>query len=170
MEEKTLMEWANLSMVLAEYGDLLVQNYKYNLTEENAVASGKLRDSVTYTMRIDDNFIEIGLNLQDYWKWIESGRPPTSQSGNGELRRAILNWIKVKPIVPRPYNGKLPTEEQLAYLISRKIHREGYKGRGILKRSVDEINVMMMDDIKNAIIEDIKADIDEVLILLLNKR
>lgn len=163
------MEWRNLSMVLADYGDKLVQEYKNNLTESNAVASGKLRDTVTYTMKIDDNFIEIGLNLQDYWKWIESGRPPTTQSGNGELRRAILNWIKVKPIMPRPYNGKLPTEEQLAYLISRKIHREGYKGKGLLRQSVDDVNQQMMNDIKAAIIEDVKAEMDEVLILLLNK-
>ena len=36
--------------------------------------------------------------------------------------------MQIKPVIPRPYNGRIPSEKSLAFLISRKIAREGTKG------------------------------------------
>ena len=54
------------------------------------------------------------------------GRKPTSGGGGGvkSLYSMILDWIKVKGITPD--NPKM-TNNTLAYLISRKIHKEGIK-------------------------------------------
>lgn len=164
------MEWRHLTETLIRYGDMLVNTYRNKLSTEGINASGKLSNSVKFELKLGDTTLEVGLWLEDYYKWIEQGRPRTTHSGNGELRRAILNWIKVKPVVPRPYNGKLPAEEQLAYLISRKIHREGYRGRNVLHKSVEEVNNAMLLDIKYAIVEDLREDMNEVLVMLQNMK
>ena len=157
--------WEHLTEVLIKYAELLVNTYKSKLDSEGITASGKLRDSVHYQVQFGDTSIEVGLMLLDYYRWVEGGRLPTMKGGNGELRENIKEWIKVKPIIPRPYNGKLPSEEQLAYLISRKIHKFGYDGRQPLKRSIEEVNDQMLIEIKYAILEDLKADINKQLIL-----
>ena len=55
------------------------------------------------------------------------GRKPTSGGGGGggkSLYSMILDWVKVKGITPD--NPKM-TDNTLAYLISRKIHKQGIK-------------------------------------------
>ena len=53
------------------------------------------------------------------------GRKPTSGGGGGRsLYSIILDWIKVKGITPDDHKMSVNT---LAYLISRKIHKQGIK-------------------------------------------
>jgi hypothetical protein len=158
------MEFTHLEKVLMEYGERVKASYQKNLDDEGVNATGNLRNSVSVVVEKDEKSIEVALNLNEYWKWIEGGRPPTQNNGNGELRRAILDWIRVKPVIPTPFNGKLPTEPQLAYLISRKIHTLGYEGKGLLKKSQDENEDFLMN-VELALLEDIEKSIEEVLVL-----
>lgn len=158
------MEFTHLEEVLREYAERVKTTYQGYLDSEGVNASGSLRDSISIGVDVDGHKYDVFLNLNKYWKWIEGGRGKTQNNGDGELRRAILDWIRVKPIIPKPFNGKLPTEEQLAYLISRKIHNEGYEGKGLLKKSQDE-NEEFLLNIQYAMLEDIEKDINEVLIL-----
>ena len=54
------------------------------------------------------------------------GRKPTSVGGGGEksLYSMIFDWIKVKGITP---DDPKMSDNTLAYLISRKIHKQGIK-------------------------------------------
>jgi hypothetical protein len=52
---------------------------------------------------------------------LEYGRKPSSPTGNGSLKGIILKWINAKGIIPKDKISK----ETLAFLIARKIHREG---------------------------------------------
>lgn len=158
------MEFTHLEKVLQEYGERVKTTYQGKLDSEGVNATGSLKNSISVIVEKDETTIEVSLNLNHYWKWIEGGRPPTQNNGNGELRRAILDWIRVKPVLPTPFNGKLPTEEQLAYLISRKIHTLGYEGKGLLKESQDENEEFLMN-VELALLEDVGKDIEEVLVL-----
>lgn len=155
----------NLIECLEYWGERIAAEYKDTLQREGINASHKLSDSVKcLPVDVNGNIYEVSLQLEEYWKAIEDGRAPTKNSGNGELRRAILEWIRVKPVIPRPMeNGKLPTEEQLAFLISRKIHREGYKGRQPLQRTIDELRDDILADIKEAVEKDLS---EEVIVML----
>lgn len=153
--EEQLIKYDHLKEVLERYAIALRNEYKQNLKNNDRVASGNLLNTVEYEVKDKNGTYTVSLKLQDYWKWIESGRPPTTGGGNGDLRAAILKWIEVKPVLPRPdKNGKLPTNPQLAYLISRKIHMEGYEGTHDLRKATDDTWDRFVYEIYEAIDKD----------------
>lgn len=153
-------EFPNLTRVLNEYAQGLVENYKAALGAESINASGELANSVKYI--IDDKVkgrFEVKLELLEYWKYVEYGR----KAGKMPPISAIKQWIEVKPIIPRPNkNGKLPTINQLAYLISRKIGIEGIKGRGVLGERIENANRVFWEDIEDAILKDLGIQLDTI--------
>lgn len=153
----------HLADTLQLWGEIVAEEYKNKLQGEDINASGKLSNSVKTVFAVNGNSYEVSLSLEDYWKQVEYGRQPTKNDGNGELRRNILEWIRVKPVIPTPFNGKLPTEEQLAYLISRKIHMYGYEGKQPLKRTIDELKVEIHRDIEEALSKDLSTDVLNIL-------
>lgn len=153
----------HLADTLQLWGEIVAEEYKNTLYFEGIEASGKLSNSVKSLFSINGNTYEVSLSLESYWKQVEEGRGPTKGSGNGELRRNILEWIRVKPVLPTPYNGKLPTEEQLAYLISRKIHKVGYEGKQPLKKTIDKLRDDIYKDIEDALSKDLSTDVLNIL-------
>lgn len=153
----------HLADTLQLWGEIVAEEYKNKLQGEDINASGKLSNSVKTVFAVNGNNYEVSLSLEDYWKQVEYGRQPTKNDGNGELRRNILEWIRVKPVIPTPFNGKLPTEEQLAYLISRKIHIYGYEGKQPLKRTIEELKVEIHRDIEEALSKDLSTDVLNIL-------
>lgn len=131
----------------------LLDAYKRNIEQADAVAHGDLRAAATYendsfTLRWKGETLALVLRLPEHWRWIEQGRPPTVNSEGGVLYDAILEWINVKHIVPRPDRyGKVPSVSSLAYLITRKIHRRGYfdpnhQGKHLLQGAIDRVDLI----------------------------
>ena len=115
------------------------QAYKQSLVADNKVASGSLTKNIKSRVKYDGKWLEIILSLEDYWKYVEYGRKP----GKFPPIDKIRNWIIIKPILPRPLsNGKLPTTNQLAYLISRKIATKGIKPTYALKDSITKFGLV----------------------------
>lgn len=148
----------NLTKVLNDFGRFLVEEYKDNLILNNKNASDELYNSVKYIVDTKTKGrIEVNLSLLDYWKYIEQGRKP----GKWPPISAIERWIEVKPVIPRPLsNGKLPTTQQLTYLISRKIGLEGIAPQPLLKQSVDSVMNSMLEFIEEAITKDLENEIN----------
>ena len=139
----------NVMDVLNDFGKFLV--------EENDVnASDELYNSITYKVEQGRNTFEVKLELADYWKYVENGR----KAGKWPPISAIQKWIEIKPVLPRPMdNGKLPTTQQLAFLIARKIGLEGIKPRPLLQQSVDEVWRVFEEYIAEAFAKDLEKEI-----------
>lgn len=155
METSTLSEFPRVYEVLERYAEEFIEQYRLNLVESGRPASGRLADSLTYKVDMGANVYAVDISLLDYWKYIESGTrphwPPVS---------AIREWIKVKPVIPRPMaNGKLPTESQLAFLIGRKISRVGTEGINDFERANQEIFSRMEMSIAEAVTEDLQRQV-----------
>ena len=155
MESTTLSEFPKVAEVLERYGREFIEQYKINLVQSGRPASGRLAESLNYQVSIGTNVYAVDISLLDYWKYIESGTrphwPPVS---------AIREWIKVKPVIPRPMaNGKLPTESQLAFLIGRKISRVGTEGINDFERANQEIFSRMERSIAEAVTEDLQRQV-----------
>ena len=111
----------------------IAQAYKDLIAETGTNASGKLSNFKTECV-MSGSFFEVYFNLQDYWKYVENGR----KAGKFPPVNAIKDWIQIKPVVPRAINGRVPTTDQLAYLISRKIATKGIEPKKLLKRSLED--------------------------------
>lgn len=150
------MEFKNTISVLNDFGKFLVEEYKDNLISNNVNASDTLYNSVTYMVKNGNNIFEVQLSLEDYWKYVENGRKP----GKWPPISAIEKWIEIKPVIPRPMkNGKLPTTQQLAFLIARKIGLEGIQPRPLLQQSVEEVWDVMKEFLEEALAKDVENEI-----------
>ena len=158
MEENTLNEFPKVAEVLERYGKEFIELYKLNLVQSGRPASGKLAESLSYHVNLGTNVYAVDISLLEYWKYIESGTrphfPPVS---------AIRDWIRVKPVIPRPFeNGKLPTESQLAFLIARKISRVGTEGINDFQRANDEVFARMEMSLAEAVTEDLQRQVSVI--------
>lgn len=150
--------WENLSRVLEEYAIEVRNLYQDILITEDKIASGELLNNVEYIIEKDDRQIEVSLKLEDYWKYVEYGREP----GKFPPPDKIMEWIKVKPVLPRQKNGKLPTPQQLSFLIGRKISEEEIEATNALQHTIREINYQFEERIEQAIIADVGNMLDTI--------
>ena len=155
-----LMNLEELQKVLQDYAKEATEIYKYQISLGGKNASRKLTDTITSRVNVGESSYEVVLNLQEYWKYIEGGRPPGKFPPVG----AILNWISVKPIIPRPDgNGKIPTPNQLAFLIGRKIMEEGIKPFPALQTTKEELDKIYHEKLSAALGHDVSNYIRKVI-------
>ena len=139
----------HLRETLEAYAQALLAAYRDNLLPHNA--GGDLITTASARVEQPDGSTWLVVfNLQEYWKYIEDGtRPHWPPPG------ALIPWIRVKPILPRPDSrGRLPTEKQLDFLIRRKISRVGTEGSHDLERAEDQLRAEWLPKIQRAIIQD----------------
>lgn len=137
------MEDDILLHILQQYGNLIIDSYRRKLNEGGSNATGLLGNSLSTTVNAEDGIYEVLLNIQEYWKYLEYGRLP----GSFPNIDAIRKWIQVKPVLPTPdRNGKIPTIEQLTFLISRKIAEKGIEPRYYLNNTLDEIDLTPLEE------------------------
>lgn len=169
MAENTL-RFDNLIKVLEEYGKEAETLYKAKITEGRPPygtknASGELLNSVRWGMRVNGRTYEVTLSLAEYWKYVEGGAQGRETSPFGAVYpahwppvSAIREWIDIKPVIPRPgRNGRIPTKDQLAFLISRNIARHGIEPFPALSRTVEELNAKYSERIAEAVSRDVAA-------------
>lgn len=155
-----MIEFRNVRNVLNDFGKLLVDEYKDNLTENDVNASYKLYNSVSYVVENGDSSFEVKLSLEDHWKDVENGRKP----GKFPSLKAIEKWIEIKPVLPRPMsNGKLPTVQQLAYLIARKIELKGIEPKPLLHASLNDVWESMQEYIEEALAKDVEEEWEKII-------
>ena len=133
--------------------DKLAKDYKKEIVNANAVAKGKLAN-FSYDLVMRDDGLTLFFDLPDYWYYIENGRQPTKNPGDGSVLQRIRQWISDKGISPiRGADGKVPTLDSLAYAITNKIHKVGYfdidsehsKGKHLLRNTLEN-NAKVIDD------------------------
>lgn len=160
METNALIDFPRLAAVLAEYGTEVCERYRAELDARGKNASGVLSQTVRSLVQRQGTMYAVDLSLADYWKYVEYGRRP----GKFPPPDKILEWIRVKPVLPRPLaNGKLPTDKQLAYLIGRKIAREGIAPTPALEAATDDVDARFTQRIAEALSADLAAAVDGVL-------
>ena len=109
MEDKK-MTFDNLQKALDSFINDFINSYKSLLIRDDKKASGNLISSLKpVSIQFKNNKYEADISIASYWKYVEYGRRP----GRFPPINKILDWIKIKPVIPRPMNGlKPPTEPQ----------------------------------------------------------
>lgn len=168
-----LINFDELNAILAEYARAAEEMYKYQLSLGNKTASRKLMDTIKSNVVVGENAYEVTLTLQHYWKYIEGGRKGTESSPPGAKYKAafppvkaILDWILVKPVLPRPSaDGKMEKlrPKSLAYLIGRKIEEEGIEPHPALKTTQEELMKMYRERLSAALGHDVENYIRKLI-------
>ena len=102
---------------LEDFDKKLISDLKKSLDAAGTTASGKTKESI-YSVQVPGSYKLWG---RPFIFGLEYGRKKTTGGGNGSLKGIILKWINDKGIIPRDNISK----NTLAFLIARKIHREG---------------------------------------------
>lgn len=152
-----LIDLPHVQAVMEEMAIAIRNEYQDNLIRNDRIASGDLLNNIEYEITRGDFTYTIYVKMKDYWYYVENGR----KAGKWPPIDNILNWIKIKPVLPRPNaEGKLPTPQQLAFLIARKIGEEGTEGTQDLRKATDTI----WDTFEDRLYEAIDADVDAAFI------
>ena len=105
--------------ILQEEGDAVVMSLRNSLAANKVNASGRLSNSI----RADVNKAgdRLTVSALAYIFTAEDGRAPTKNPGPGVLRPRIREWLDQKGVPAWP--GM--TRDAQAFVIARKIHKEG---------------------------------------------
>ena len=160
-----LINFDELNAVLADYAKEAEEIYKYQISLGGKNASRNLVNTIKSNVVVGENAYEVTLTLQEYWKYIEGGRKGKTSSPPGAKYKAafppvdaILNWILVKPVLPRPSaDGKMEKlrPKSLAYLIGRKIEQEGIEPHPALKTTKEELDKIYHERLSAALGHDV---------------
>lgn len=147
-----LEEFKNVRGVLIDWIDKVAELYKNNVP----VASGSFKNSISGEVIVNGSSYLAVLNLSEVWKYIEEGRRP----GTFPPVNAIKEWITIKAITPKPFtlpNGKsrIPTTNQLSYLIGRKIKEKGIEPKPILKKTIDDLKPELFDNLSKSLTDEV---------------
>jgi hypothetical protein len=131
----------------------LLADYKEALMPHRV--SGNLLNSLTMNVIQDGSKFEIRLEGPEYGIFLENGTrphfPPVDK---------ILEWVRIKPVLPRAdAKGKLPSQEQLAFLIARKISQVGTEGTHLFDKTIEEHNYV--ERLALAIAQELTKEFDE---------
>lgn len=158
---------SNVSTALRSVGGLIVTRLRQGMEENNSDASGDLGASIGLNIKNTQKGIDLNIEMLDYWGAVDKGRkagkrPPTSK---------ILEWLSIQNVRDKIRFGQSDAAftdseaQSLAFLISRKIGREGTKGTNFAT-NVFESSLIKNDlpkVIEDAVFEDANALIDELI-------
>lgn len=151
MAARIEMTFEGLNEALNEYVEEVRYLYRNRLILDDKYATGKLIQNIKTYVKNKGMGYEVGLYLEDYWKYVEEGRKP----GKFPPVDKILDWIKIKPVLAdKDRNGRVPTPKQLAFLIGRKIAEEGIDAGHQLKETVQQVNARWLPRLQEALQKD----------------
>ena len=165
--------------LLTEFGKQLVIDTQKSLKSKQRDSSlnSRLSTSIKPQTTYESGKIVFKLTMNDYWDAVNSGRDPTSKGGDGALRRNLIRWIKTRKLkveiskrkeekaktlknkkVKKSYKKQTYDQavENLAFVIARKIHKEGYEGNNFFD---EVINDGRIEKLQSEITELVKDDI-----------
>lgn len=145
--------YPNIVTAMTAIGKEFLGEYRTELLARSLSQSAALADSMFPQIIADHHALHLAIGLAGYWYYVEYGRRPGKQPPID----AMEAWINKTGMVPYPdENGKTPSVRSLAFLIARKIGREGTKGKGIIHDIVERNQAKWIDRIRRAA----SADVD----------
>jgi len=159
--------FSGIENALNEFGVKLKDDLQKSLRSKGVTFGGqdsKLSEAIRVNLNPNPNGITFQLLMPEYGFVVDKGRGSSKSSNGGKVKSNVLDWVKRKGIVgkfakenlqarlkqqakaknPRKTLKQLPFEKaakQLSFLISRKIHRKGYKGNNFYSEVIDKLDI-----------------------------
>lgn len=148
---------SNLENTLIKFAEEFELLLKSEIIAADMITSGQLHNTLEVSsLYINNQEWKVILRAQDYVNIIEDGR----KAGKFPPKQSILEWITMKGILPRADElGNDISNEQLAFLIGRKISQRGIPGKKLISITLNELLVKFRPLIGEAILKDVELGI-----------
>ena len=143
------LDFEATEVVIKQYGVKAISEIIAKLKKYNKSASGRLINSLTYSIVDTVEGILAQIKGEDYFEYIESGRKP----GRIPPITPLLKWVRLKGL-----------PEASAYAIAKKIGKFGIKPRPILSEVIEENKFAEGTELEEALSTDIENYIEENII------
>ena len=158
---------SSLSTALRKVGGLTVQRLRQGMTENNSDASGELGKSIGFGIKKTTKGLDLNIRMLDYWEHVDQGRKP----GKPAPVSKIEEWLSIQNVRDKIRFGQSDAAfgeselKSLAYVISRKIGREGTKGTDFATDVFESklIQKELPAIVADAVFEDANLVIDELI-------
>jgi len=127
-------------------------------------ASGRLKESIEAIAKETDKGFSFNIMANDYAINVDQGR------GQGKYPNIdnLIEWIKAKPIRIRDSKGRFVSSSdyqvrKLAYVISRKVAREGIKPTNFISDAIED-SMVKLNKLAEAVGQDVLLNVDDILI------
>jgi hypothetical protein len=171
--------------LLNEFGLNLVNDLRKSLKskQRDKALISNLDRSINPSTKFSNGSLFFTLEMNDYWDAVNSGRGPTTKSGDGSLRKNLIRWIKTRKLkievskrkqakastlknkkVKKTYKKQTFDEavEAASYAIAKKIHKEGYEGNHFYDEVIKDGRIdKLKEDIAKLINTEIIVDIQQ---------
>ena len=152
---KNKMELERTNKVLEDFGNDFVELVLQVIEDKDGIASGEMYDTLGWRIEETEEGLTLFLTHTDYFPYWNDGTEP-----HWPPQAPIVKWVEDKGIEGRPmrvvrqwkwttkdgvehHNGKevtiLPTVQQIAFLVRRKISIEGTEPRGAFEYAYEHL-------------------------------
>jgi hypothetical protein len=162
------MAFTNTSAALRQTGGLIVQRLSQGLQQDNSIASGELDKSINFNIKSTQKKIVLDITMLDYWGAVDGGR----KAGKQPPIDKILEWLSypnVRDKIRFGQNDSAFSESEknsLAFLIARKIGRQGTKGNNFATNVFT--SSLITNELPEVILNAVAEDADLILADLLD--
>lgn len=153
------METKDRKSTLAELEKRLKEITIDQLFSKGINATGNLARNLFYGDTIADGKTAVYIEMEDYGFAIEDGRGGAKRKGTTSWKPQVINWMRAKGIRPK----KGVTMEQAAYLIYRKINKQGFRANPFIEPALAAFSAQFANEYADATANDIELDLEKVL-------
>ncbi len=134
-----------------------VEALKQAISNKGIKASGDLQNSL-HVQKLNESadLLNVAIVGNRYGEAVTLGRGPTVNSGPGAVKKNIRKWIDQKGLTPKDGISK----DAMAFLIARKIHKEGFKAQPFVKEATEPLEPEFTRLLNEAIRQDIIIDLN----------
>ena len=139
-------DYEKTQKALSKFGkDVVIRAATLLQTRKRGYDTGKLFKSLDSDLQVAANSISLKFKMEEYGLAIDQGRGKSGSGGSGALFPKILAWVKRKGLRPRDSKGKFKAwknkenqQRGIAFAVTRKIHRFGYKGNNFFTDAFEQ--------------------------------
>lgn len=133
-----------LNPALNELGRQIVLSMQNTLQQKGINATGNLSRSIKYQVVGSGDDLQLQISFDEYGDYIDSGRKGATRGGPRQSwAEKIIPWARAKGISPR----QGISYKTMAFLIARKINRQGYKAKPWIDQSISSVLNQDLDQI-----------------------
>ena len=162
---------------LSKWQELYCREFGKGIKKYDAVGSGKLGTSLKVVNQPRVNLFGQTYVMQIYaephWEQVNYGRDETKAGGSGVLKGKIEEWLRLPNVKDKVAKGEKNSDKvgawsnakyaSVAWVIARKIHREGYDPRPFVSDARRKLDRAMLKDVSDAAVEQYGIKIEQII-------